>query len=183
MPQVSEVAAEQVRDERRPPFCYQTHEALDAIRAHYARGAKYGKSTVALGIYLAFTEAANRLGGDPARNGFTSDRTYLAHLAGMSPSGFDRYIPELVAAGVLTVEQRQEGKANLPNLWTLIDPPRERTPLRVDAETPLRAHAEEELKKELKKDPPIVPPFTGGRSCRAISASTSASRSSRYNSK
>lgn len=108
-----------VIDRRRGPFCYQTHEALDAIRALFDPG----KRATALGIYLVLTEVANRDGGEIARGGFTARRKEIAALAGVSLDTLDRYIGGLVEAGVLEVTKARTGPVNLPNVWVLRDPP------------------------------------------------------------
>lgn len=124
MPDGSAGATEQVQDQRRPPFCYQTHSALDAIRTHYGGTGKkpYGKMTAAFGVYLVFTEAANREGGSDARNGFRKGRQALAKLAGINEDTLDKYIAELESAGVLQVKRVKIEGLNLPNVWTLLDP-------------------------------------------------------------
>jgi hypothetical protein len=108
-----------VQDRRRSPFCYQTHDALDALRAHF----EPGKRATALGIYLVLTETANRHGGEQARGGFTARRKEIAALAGVSLDTLDRYIAGFVEAGVLEVTKTREGAVNLPNVWVLADPP------------------------------------------------------------
>lgn len=109
-------------DRRRPPFCYQTHAALDAIRARYQDDGAYGKLAVALAVYVVLTETANRLGGAPAREGFSATRAAIAEQAGISTHTFSRYAAELARAGVLEIEQNRQGDVSLPNIWTLVEP-------------------------------------------------------------
>lgn len=154
----------QVSDGRRSPFCYQTHDALDAIRSFYSNPVHpygYGKLSTALAVYVCLTESANRHGGDAARNGFVASRKEIAELAGISVDGLDRYIATLVGVGLVEVTKEVVGKANLPNRWRLVDSPPGRaesaTPSRADAAVDLRL--EEELEEEVK-DPPVTPPST-----------------------
>ena len=107
-----------VVDRRRTPFCFQTHAALDVIRAHYT-GAR---RATALAIYLSFTEAANRHGGAAARGGFQAARKEVAESAGVSADTIDRYAGEFVDHGLLTIERRKAGSVNLPNIWILEEP-------------------------------------------------------------
>jgi len=108
-----------VHDGRLPPFCYQEHTAIDLIRAYYSTGKPYGKFTSALGVYVVFTEAANKTGGHTARGGFKKRRTELAKLALLSVNGFDNYVKVLVEIGVLSAKQVQVEGINLPNEWML----------------------------------------------------------------
>lgn len=148
-----------VQDDRRPPFCYQTHDALAVIRATF-EGAKL---STALAVYLCLTEAANRDGGAEARgNGFAASRRVVAAAAGISKDTLDRYAADFVKAGLLLIERRPaevEGM-NLPNRWRLLDPapvPPVAAPLRPP---PGRVDAAQELKEttEVRKDlSPIAP--------------------------
>lgn len=110
-----------VRDGRRPAFCYQTHDALDAIRLHFDGQ----KLATALAVYLCLTEAANRAGGDAARDGFTALRKDIAASCAVSLDTLDRYVKDLERAGVLVVKRADVPgvpKLSLPNVWTLVDP-------------------------------------------------------------
>lgn len=142
-----------LRDVRRP-FCYQTHDALDAIRAHFTGP----KRATAIGVYTALTEHANRNGGHPARGGFHAKRRDLADSIGLSLDSLDRYLKGLVDAGVLAIERRMDGNQNLPNLWVLVEvgvgapvPPGGRThAARVAA--PVRPIARASIQALLRKD-------------------------------
>jgi DNA-binding transcriptional ArsR family regulator len=136
-----------VSDVRRPPFCYQTHAALDLIRAHVP-GAR---RAAVLGVYLTLTERANREGGAGARDGFTAARKELADAAGVSPATLDRHVATLEKAGVIAVERRREGKSHLPNRWVLIDPqPASLAPPSTDFEE--RGVAPKSVHKDLEEE-------------------------------
>jgi hypothetical protein len=111
----------QVEDRRLPPFCYQTHAALAAIRAAAAFAG--AKRTTALAIYVTLTEAANRAGGVRAREeGFAATRPDIAASAGISVDTLDRYVSELVKIGLVGVHRRRVDGVNLPNRWALLEP-------------------------------------------------------------
>lgn len=110
---------DEYRDERRPSFCFQTHAALDAIRG--ITGERVSLPT-ARSIYVALTEAANRVGGYQAREGFRFGRKELAALAGVSRDTLDRHLPRLEEVGVLRIERRQESGVHLPHVYVLTDP-------------------------------------------------------------
>lgn len=118
MPGQTDGTDQVIADRRRVAFCFQTIEALSAIRASFT-GAK--RST-ALAIYLTFTEIANQKGGVGARSGFEATRSEIADAAGVSPDTLDRYAREFAKLGLLVVERRTAGAVNLPNLWALVDP-------------------------------------------------------------
>lgn len=112
-------------DRRRPPFCYQTHDALDALAAKFTGQ----KLSTARSIYVAFTETANRNGGEASRaQGFRAGRAEIAKRAGVSTDTLDRYAHEFVKLNLLEVERQTVGAVNLPNLWVLLDPPAESLP-------------------------------------------------------
>lgn len=120
--------ADAVTDHRSPPFCYQTLDALAAIRAYFT-GAKLA---TALAVYVTFTEVANAKGGAAARGGFKATRKEIAKLAGVSVDTLDRYAATFEEIGVIEVEREKVGEVNLPNRWALTDPS---TPGRTDAAT------------------------------------------------
>lgn len=171
MPEAPDAAAAfEVGDARRPPFCYQTHAALDAIRAHYSGDKPYGKLPTALGLYCVLTEAANRAGGSEARSSFTALRKSIAEATGVSTDTLDLYVVELEKAGVLRVRRNKAGAVNLPNVWSLVEP---ESPGRVDsppgrvgsatlAES-TRPLARERLAEPKKgpEEPPLAPPQGG----------------------
>jgi hypothetical protein len=108
----------QVRDGRSSPWCFQTHAALDLIRASFDGP----KRSTALAVYVCLTEAANRSGGAAARGGFTASRADIAAAAGISVDTLDRYAAEFSRVGLITVERRRHQGVNLPNRWVLADP-------------------------------------------------------------
>lgn len=109
-----------VLDRRRAPFCFQTHDALETLRdSGMFAGARL---TTALAVYLVLTEAANRIGGAGARNGFTATRPELADLAGISVDTLDRYVADFVKVGLVEVVRRRVEGVNLPNQWVLSEP-------------------------------------------------------------
>jgi len=108
-----------VTDRRRPAFCYQSLDALKAVREHFAAA----RLSTALGIYLVFTETANSKGGAAARDGFSATRKEIAEQAGVSLATLDRYVNEFAEIGVLEIDVQKVGKVNLPNVWALVDPP------------------------------------------------------------
>lgn len=146
------------RDQRRPPFCYQTSDALTVLREVFA-GAK---RATALAIYLTLTDVANTNWDDGGRNGFKAARAEIAELAGVSVDTFDRYVKEFETVGLLHIERRTIGKVSLPNEWSLRDPPS-----RTHAATPaapvrhIRARDKAELQEvvqDLEPTPPVGPP-------------------------
>lgn len=146
-----------VNDRRRPPFCYQTLDALAAIRSYY-REKNPNLLSTALGIYLTLTEHANRNGGAAARGGFKAYRTEIAQDAGVSTDTLDRYVRDLEEVGVLAVERHQEGRVSLPNTWALHDPPGRTDAAGVAA--PMRPNARAFLlseKNEPQERTPVVP--------------------------
>lgn len=146
-----------MRDRRRHAFCYQTHEALDAIRASGLFAAS--RLTTALAVYLVLTEAANRSGGAGAREeGFTATRPEIAELAGISVDTLDRYVADLAKVGLVEVERRREGTVNLPNRWVLPERapvPPVAAPVRPGGGRVGAARSTEE--KNTKKKEPTVP--------------------------
>lgn len=146
-----------VVDRRNPPFCYQTLDAIAAIREYFVPS----RRSTALGIYLVFTETANSKGGAAARDGFSATRKEIASLVGVSLDTLDRYVKEFVEIGVLEVEEQKIGKVNLPNVWVLTTPPE-----RIQASTPPRTDAalharlsldlEEEKSKEVEANASTV---------------------------
>jgi hypothetical protein len=110
-----------VADKRLPPFCYQTHAALRALREHFAE-ADGLKLTTALAVYLCISEAASQEHANGGRNGFMAGRKLIASRAGISVDTLDRYVRALEELSLLGVERRNVGEANLPNLWSLFEP-------------------------------------------------------------
>jgi hypothetical protein len=102
-------------DGRRLPFFAITKAATAALRRELT-GAEL---RTALAIYTVLVEHAN----DEGLDSFTAERARLAERAGVNPSTLTAYAKKLVQAGVLEVEHRREGSANLPNVWTLVEPP------------------------------------------------------------
>lgn len=141
-----------IADDRRAPFCYQTHDALAAIRSRFTGG----KRSTAIAVYVVLTETANALGGEEARNGFQASRTSIAREVGCSVDTLDRYVAVFVEIGLLAVERQRIEGANLPNRWRLLDAP----PSRTHAATPSRTHAAQGLEEPRSKEPspPEVPP-------------------------
>lgn len=138
----------QVQDRRRVPFCFQTHEALDALReSGMFAGARL---STALSVYLVLTEAANRSGGAGARDGFAATRTGLAALAGISVDTLDRYVADFVKIGIVEVQRRRVEGVNLPNRWALPEPALAPLGGRSHAATSGRAGAAQVLKKTTK---------------------------------
>lgn len=138
-----------VADVRTPPFCYQTHAALAAIRAAVTG------STLApvLGVYLALTERANSGGGAAARNGFSCARKELAALAGVSVKTLDRHVATLEQAGVLVVEHgTSEAGSPVPNRWILVDPPGVKIVPTLASNTTRKALEEEQPLEVLRLD-------------------------------
>lgn len=141
-----------ISDDRRPPFCFQTHDALDAIRERYA-GAK---RTTALAIYLALTETANRYGGAAARENFRASRKEIGDRAGVSVDTLDRYVAEFVEVGILIVLRERVGAANLPNRWSLVTlertgAPPSRTGAATDGVAPSRTGAAQVPRTDLER--------------------------------
>lgn len=137
-----------ISDERRPPFCYQTHAALDAIRSKFT-GAK---RTTAIAVYVVMTETANRQGGATARaSGFRAARAEIAERVGISVDTLDRYVSDLCAIPLLNVIRERAGEVNLPNRWSLVEPPRrtDAPPSRMGAATPSRTDAAQEPRSDV----------------------------------
>ncbi|MBF6618813.1 MAG: hypothetical protein ITG02_01100 [Patulibacter sp.] len=104
-----------VRDGRRLPFFVVTKAATAVIRHSF--DAK--RRTTALAIYATLVEQANDEGSDT----FEAARGRIAAAAGVHASTLTRFANLLEEAGLLTIQRRKAGSANLPNLWTLADPP------------------------------------------------------------
>jgi len=146
-----------IHDARRAPFCFQTHAALDVIRERFV-GAK---RTTAIAVYVAMTETANRNGGSVARESFRASRKEIADRAGVSVDTLDRYAADLAEAGLIEVERERVGTVNLPNRWSLVEPPVRTgappsrtgaaTPSRTDAATPSRTGAARTTRKDLEE--------------------------------
>ncbi len=164
MTEISDVASG--TDRRRPPFCFQTHDALDLIREHFTGGAR----STALAIYLTMTEIANRKGGAEARSGFRATRKQIASHAGVGVTTFDRYVRDFEALGLIEITRERVGEVNLPNRWALIDSPSETGPGDdplvapvgggAPVPVPLRARSSSEEEKTFEEDPPVAPPST-----------------------
>lgn len=104
-----------VRDGRRLPFVIVTKAATARLAEVFE-----GRSlAIARSVYLGVVEAANRERSDT----FTAFRAELAAVCGVSPRTLTEYADRLEAAGLLAVERRQQDGVNLPNVWTLTDPP------------------------------------------------------------
>lgn len=147
-----------ITDDRRAPFCFQTHGALDAIRSHF----EGPKRTTAIAIYVALTETANRNGGASVRENFRASRKEVAERAGVSVDTLDRYVGGFAEIGLLEVERERVGSVNLANRWSLREPDRTgappsrtgaATPSRTDAATPSRTGAARTTRSELQEVP------------------------------
>jgi hypothetical protein len=156
-----------VADKRLPPFCYQTHAALRALREHFAE-ADGLKLTTALAVYLCISEAASQEHANGGRNGFMAGRKLIASRAGISVDTLDRYVRALEELSLLGVERRNVGEANLPNLWSLFEPhtpaPQVAAPLRPGSPRECgeggragAAEVLEEEKLERERSTPIAP--------------------------
>lgn len=148
-------------DHRRPPFCFQTHDALDIIRAHFTGATR----STALAVYMTFTEVANRRGGADARDGFRATRKTIASHAGVGVNTLDRYVRSFEELGLLEVVREKIGEVNLPNRWAIVDAPgSDVTPLAppqtLGSPTggALRARSSPEPKNPVSEETPLVPP-------------------------
>jgi hypothetical protein len=102
-------------DERRLPFFIVTKPASAALGAHFTGR----RLPVARSIYFAIVELAN----DARSETFEKPRKAIASRAGVNVSVVDDYVPEIEACGILRVERLKVEGHNLPNRWTLLDPP------------------------------------------------------------
>lgn len=145
-----------VQDARRPPFCYQTHDALDAVRDAAADEEKLSVST-AIAVYVSLTETANRSGGALARGAFQATRKDIARRAGVSIDTLDRYIAAFEKHNLLRVLREEVHGVNMPNTWTLLETesvPPVTAPVRSGGSRP---GAAQEPKKPLEKKKDLSP--------------------------
>lgn len=96
------------------PFCYQTLDALAALREAFS-----GRElTTALAIYVGLTELANEKRHAGGRSGFKAEQKDVAAYSGASVRTISDYAPRLVAAGVLELEDDPGGAYG----WRLCEP-------------------------------------------------------------
>lgn len=105
-----------VRDGRRLPFVAITKDALRVLDEAFPKPAELRQ---ARSVYLALIEIANRGQSDT----FAAGRPHIASISGVGVKTLDRLVPRLEEAGIVTVKRRRELGVNLPNVWTLTDPP------------------------------------------------------------
>lgn len=102
-------------DERRLPFFMVTKAATKAIRESF----ESRRGQTALAVYVAIVELAN----DARSESFEKPRKAIALRAMVNVRVLDSYVAELEGLGLLRVERQRAGDMNLPNRWTLTDPP------------------------------------------------------------
>jgi hypothetical protein len=105
-----------IHDERRSPFCWQEHAAVELIRRSFS-GAEL---KTALAVYLALTYVASNRHAQGGRDGFAAGRKEVAAIAGIKPETFDK--TAVVLAGVGLIEKRprtDEFGRDMSPLWVL----------------------------------------------------------------
>jgi len=120
-----------VRDARRPPFWYVTHDAIDTLHDVFPVGE--GRKD-AMAVCAALAALASRCRGRGGGDGFEATRTDVAEYAGVSLSTLDRVSRRMADAGLLTVEAEYR---TAPKTWTLLDAPSARTAQAAADEAPV----------------------------------------------
>lgn len=110
---------DKMRDERRLPFFMVTKPATTTLAQHFTGR----RLPIARSVYFAAVELAN----DARAETFSKPRKAIAERAGVNVRVLDEYVSELEACGLLRVERIHAEGVNLPNRWTLTDPPAART--------------------------------------------------------
>lgn len=116
-----------MRDQRRAPFCWATTAVLRAINercghGHVGLDERPLRVAEARSAYLALVQVANDKHRSGGRDGFEASRSEVAGVAGMQARTLDRYAAVFVEMGLLVIERRRAGGANLPNRWVLVEP-------------------------------------------------------------
>jgi hypothetical protein len=105
-----------ITDKRNLPFFMITKPACAVLGTAFAGR----RLPVARSIYFAIARLANDAG---TRESVVTPRKAIATEAGVNVRVVDEYTPALEACGLLRVERVMTGGVNLPNRWTLVDPP------------------------------------------------------------
>jgi hypothetical protein len=104
-----------LHDERRLPFFMVTKPATATLAQSFTGR----RLPVARSIYFAIVELAN----DARSESFAKPRKAIAERAGVNVRVLDEYVPEIENCGLLRVDRVHVEGVNLPNRWTLLDPP------------------------------------------------------------
>jgi hypothetical protein len=105
-----------IHDERRAPFCWQTHDAIERIRAQVSGP----ELKTALAVYLSLTYLASVRHAQGGRGGFAAGRKEVAAAAGVKPATFDKVAEALAQIGLLEKRYRtDEVGRDLPPIWVL----------------------------------------------------------------
>lgn len=110
----------QTRDIRKSPFAWQDMRSTRLVRESFSGK----KRTTAIAIYQALTECASEEGRKRGKSVsiFPAPLVRIAEKSGKSLNTIKRYVETFRTLGLLTWENRRQGKVNKPNLWTLLAP-------------------------------------------------------------
>lgn len=105
-----------IHDERTPPFCWQAHDAIERIRAHFAGR----RVQTALAAYLGLTYLASTRYREGGRDGFAASRKEVAGLIGIKTSTFDEIAGGLIEIGLLDKRHRTDDTGrDIAPVWAL----------------------------------------------------------------
>ena len=110
----------QTRDIRKSPFAWQDMRSTRLVRESFSGK----KRTTAIAVYQALTECASEEGRIKGRHvsTFAAPLARIAAKSGKSVNTIKRYAGAFRTLGLIIWKTRRQGKTNLPNLWTLLDP-------------------------------------------------------------
>ena len=110
----------QTRDIRKSPFAWQDMRSTRLVRESFSGK----KRTTAIAIYQALTECASEEGRKKGKHvsTFSAPLVRIAEKSGKSINTIKRYVDAFRKLGIITWENRRQGKVNKPNLWRLLAP-------------------------------------------------------------
>lgn len=131
-----------IRDIRQAPFAWVAKNILRLIREHFDSSSQL---TLALAIYLVLTEIASNL----ETNQFTTSYANIASKAGVSRRTVIRIMKQLEEIGIISIEERREGKRNLSNVISLLggDSLTPVTGKKTASQSPFRINLEETIEQ------------------------------------
>ncbi|NQV14576.1 winged helix-turn-helix domain-containing protein, partial [bacterium] len=105
-----------VEDRRPVAHARQEKAVLRLIRAHYDESKRV---TGAIAAYVAITEKASNMQSKE----FAATQGDIGRLAGMHRNTFSKYIEDFEKLGIIGVERRKVGNANIPSIFSLLPCP------------------------------------------------------------
>jgi|SaaInlStandDraft_4_1057021.scaffolds.fasta_scaffold06017_2 hypothetical protein len=131
-----------IRDIREAPFAWLAKHKIRLIREHFDSS---NQLATALSVYLVLTEIAS----NKVEERFVASYAYIASMVGVSRRTTIRIMAQLEKIELISIEERIEGKRNLPNMISLLggDSVTPVTSMKIGKLSPNRINKEETIEQ------------------------------------